>query len=120
MKEETTSGYGEIATVERDVRHGSTRVTALNSGADQYPVGAEPVRREIVHEVQDAHPEAASVRGEYRIELKLKDRTLTFDSQVFFRSDLRSFHYKDKRRLLKDGVLVREKTWEDTIPRDHQ
>jgi hypothetical protein len=55
-----------------------------------------------------------------RIEPKLKDRTLTFDSQVLFRSDLRSFHYKGTRRLLQDGVLVREKTWEDTIPRDHQ
>jgi hypothetical protein len=74
----------------------------------------------IVHDVQDELPEAASVRGEYRIELKLKDRTLTFDSQVRFRSDLQSFHYSNRRRLLKDGVLVREKTWEDTIPRDHQ
>jgi len=120
VKEETTSGYGEIATIQRDVRHGSTRVTALNSGADQYPWGQSLFDEKIVHEVQDAHPEAASVRGEYRIELKLKDRTLTFDSQVLFRSDLRSFHYTNRRRLMKDGVLVREKTWEDTIPRDHQ
>jgi len=120
LKEETTSGYGEIATVERDVRNGSTRVTALNSGADQYPWGQSLFDEKIVHEVQDEHPEAASVRGEYRIELKLEDRTLTFESQVLFRSDLRDFHYKGTRRLLKDGALVREKTWEDTIPRDHQ
>jgi hypothetical protein len=120
VKEETTSGYGEIATVERDVRNSSTRVTALNSGADQYPWGQSLFDEKIVHEVQDEHPEAASVRGEYRIELKLKDRTLTFESQVLFRSDLRDFHYKGTRRLLKDGTLVREKTWEDTIPRDHQ
>ena len=120
LKEESTSGYGEIATIERDVRNGSTRVTALNSGADQYPWGQSLFDERIVHEVQDAHPEAASVRGEYRIELKLKDRTLTFESQVLFRSDLRDFHYKGTRRLLKDGALVREKTWEDTIPRDHQ
>ena len=120
LKEQSTSGYGEIATIERDLRNGSTRVTALNSGADQYPWGQSLFDEKIVHEVQDEHPEAASVRGEYRIELKLLDRTLTFDSQVLFRSDLRSFHYKGTRRLLKDGALVREKTWEETIPRDHQ
>jgi hypothetical protein len=37
-----------------------------------------------------------------------------------FRSDLKNFYYEYTRRLLKDGALVREKNWEDTIPRDHQ
>ena len=120
LKEQTTSGYGEIAAIERDVRNGSTRVTALNSGADQYPWGQSRFDEKIVHEVQDAHPELASVRGEYRMELKLKDRTLTFDSRVLFHSDLQNFYYVGTRRLLKDGTLVREKTWEDKIPRDHQ
>ena len=34
-----------------------------------------------------------------------------------FRSDLENFYYSGVRRLLKDGRLVREKTWEQTIPR---
>jgi hypothetical protein len=60
------------------------------------------------------------VRGEYAITVTLPDRTLTWQSEVELRSDLQSFHYLSKRRLLKDGALVREKTWQDTIPRDHQ
>jgi len=39
---------------------------------------------------------------------------------VEWRSDRDNFYYRGNRRLLKDGVLVREKSWEDRIPRDHQ
>jgi predicted acyl esterase len=120
LKDETTSGYGEISTVERDVPKRSTRVTALNSGANRYPWGESRFDEKIVHEVADDHPESASVRGEYKMELKLSGRTLRFESEVLFRGDLQNFYYTGTRRLLKDGVLVREKAWEDKIPRDHQ
>jgi hypothetical protein len=39
---------------------------------------------------------------------------------VVWTSDRQNFHYAGTRRLLKDGALVREKTWDQTIPRDHQ
>ncbi len=120
LEEGTASGYGEIAKIERDVPKRSTRVTALNSGASQYPWGTSRDEETIVHEAQDDLPEAASVRGEHSIEVKLPDRTLTFESRITFRGDRESFYYTGTRRLLKDGVLVREKTWEDKIPRDHQ
>jgi predicted acyl esterase len=120
LQEETTSGYGEISRIERDVARRSTRVTAVNSGASQYPWGESRFDETIVHEAQDDHPETASVRGEHRIELKLADRTLSFESRITFRSDANSFYYTGTRRLLKDGTLVREKVWEDAIPRDFQ
>jgi hypothetical protein len=120
LKDETTSGYGEISSIDRDVAKRSTRVTATNSGANQYPWGQSRFDEKIVHEVADDHPENASVRGEYKMELKLSGRTLRFESEVLFRGDLQSFYYTSTRRLLKDGVLVREKAWEDKIPRDHQ
>jgi hypothetical protein len=120
LEEGTTSGYGEISKVERDVPKRRTRVTAVNSGASRYPWGTSREEETIVHEAQDDLPEAASVRGEHRIELELPDRTLAFESRITFRSDRESFHYTGTRRLLKDGALVREKTWEDRIPRDHQ
>jgi hypothetical protein len=50
----------------------------------------------------------------------LKDRTLVWESLVTFRSDAQNFYYSSVGRLLKDGALVREKLWEDTIPRDFQ
>ena len=58
--------------------------------------------------------------GTYRTTVELEDRTLTWESEMSFRSDLENFHYQYTRRLLEDGALVREKNWEDTIPRDHQ
>ena len=119
-EERTTSGYGEISRIERDVARQATRVTALNGRGTQYPWGTKRFHESIVHEAQDDHPEAASVRGEYETTVVLPDRTLKWESEVTFKSDLENFYYKSVRRLHKDGVLVREKTWEDTIPRDHQ
>jgi hypothetical protein len=120
LEEETTSGYGEIARIERDTATGSTKVYAPNRGATQYPWGTQRFTETIVHEARDDRPEAASVRGEYAITIELPERTLSWESHVELRSDSENFHYSNKRRLLRDGELVREKTWQDTIPRDHQ
>jgi putative CocE/NonD family hydrolase len=120
LQEETTSGYGEIARVERDTATRTTRVYAPNRGATQFPWGTQRFTESIVHEAQDDHPDATSVRGTYGIEVALPDRTLKWESDVEWRSDRDNFYYLGKRRLLKDGQLVREKTWQDTIPRDHQ
>jgi len=74
----------------------------------------------IVHEARDDHPEAASVTGEYGTTVTLPDRTLRWEAQVTFRSDADTFFLTYTRRLLRDGVLVRERTWTDAIPRDFQ
>jgi hypothetical protein len=120
LQEETTSGYGEIARVERDTIARTTRVFAPNQGATQFPWGTQRFTETIVHEAHDDRPEAASVRGTYAITITLTDRTLAWESEVELRSDREFFHYLGRRRLLKDGQLVREKTWQDAIPRDHQ
>ena len=60
------------------------------------------------------------MKGEYATEVKLPDRTLRCESVVVFRSDRTNFYYSGQRRLLVNGKLVREKKWEDTIPRDFQ
>lgn len=120
LEEETTSGYGEIARIERDTVRHSTRVLAPNQGGTQYPWGTQRYTETILHEAQDDHPEQTSVRGEYRITVELPDRTLAWESDVQVRSDRETFHYVNTRRLLKDGRAIREKIWRDTIPRDHQ
>ena len=35
-------------------------------------------------------------------------------------TDQKNFYYKYTRELLKDGQMLKQKTWEETIPRDHQ
>jgi putative CocE/NonD family hydrolase len=115
----TSSGYGEISSVDRNPQQHSTRVTATNTSAFRYPWGEERNTEKIVHQAEDAHPEATSVRGEYSTTVILPDRTLRWEINVHFRSDRENFYYTGVRRLFKDGVLLREKTWEQTIPRDH-
>jgi uncharacterized protein len=116
----TTSGYGEISSVERNPQRHTTRVVATNASATRYPWGEQRDTEKITHEAADLHPEATSVRGEYRTTVSLKEQTLTWESQVEMRSDREHFYFSSVRRLLKNGVLVREKTWTDTIPRDYQ
>jgi len=116
----TTSGYGEISSIDRNPQTHSTRVTATNANAARYPWGEERYIEKFVHEAEDEHPETTSVRGEYSTTVTLRDRTLRWESTVHFRSDRQNFYYTGVRRLLKDGVLLREKSWEKTIPRDNQ
>jgi predicted acyl esterase len=116
----TTSGYGEISSVDRNPRTGTATIVATNGSASRYPWGEERNTEKITHEARDGTPEATSVRGEYSTTLKLPGRTLVFEIRVQIQSDRESFHYTNVKRLLKDGVLVREKRFEDTIPRDHQ
>ncbi len=120
LKEGTTSGYGEISSIERNPQLHTTRVVATNDSASQYPWGVERSTEKITYDADDNHPEAAAVLGEYSTTVTLKDRTLRWESTVRLKSDRENFHYSNLRRLFRDGVLIREKTWNDTIPRDFQ
>jgi predicted acyl esterase len=116
----TASGYGEISSIERSWQRRATRVVATYAGGAKYPWGTERSTESITHEAQDDHPEATSVLDEYSTTVQLPDRTLRWEARMTFRSDRDNFYYTYFRRLLKDGTLVREKSWEDTIPRDFQ
>jgi putative CocE/NonD family hydrolase len=120
LDEGTTSGYGEISSVDRNPRTGEVKVTATNGGGTRYPWGTERYRETIVHVTTDAHPESTSMEGEHRMEVELEHRTLIWEAELLFRSDLQNFYYTYTRRLLENGRLVREKAWQDTIPRDYQ
>jgi uncharacterized protein len=116
----TVSGYGEISSVDRDPQTGTAVVTATNENGTRYPWGTERYHETITHEIDEAHPEATSVRGDYQMTVELEDRTLTWQSNLSFRGDLENFYYDFTRRLLENGDLVREKHWQETIPRDFQ
>ena len=114
------SGYGEIGTIERDTARRSTKVRATNTGGTRYPWGTERYTETILHETSDDHPEETQLLGKHNISVELKDRVLTWEAELSFRSDRKNFYYSYKRKLLQDGKLVREKKWQDTIPRDFQ
>ncbi len=116
----TPSGYGEISSVDRNPRTGHATIVATSASASRYPWAEERRTESIKHEAEDGKPESASVRGEYATEVKLPDRVLRWECVVTMTSDRVNFYYETTRRLRKDGVLVREKTWKETFPRDFQ
>jgi putative CocE/NonD family hydrolase len=116
----TSSGYGEVSSVDRNPQSGEVTVTATNTGASRYPWGTEAYDETIEHRTSDDHPENTSMRGRHRMEVTLKDRVLVWEAELSFTSDRENFYYRYTRRLEENGVLLREKTWTDAIPRDFQ
>ena len=74
----------------------------------------------MTYDVADAHPESARTAGDAETTITLPDRKLSWKVHLEVTSDATSFHYKLRRQLRKDGVLIREKSWDETIPRDNQ
>ena len=116
----TTSGYGEISSVDRNPQTGSAVATATNGGGTRFPWGTERTLETIRHEVRDDAPADASVLGTHRMEVDLPGRKLVWDAELSFRSDRENFHYSYRRRLSENGKTLREKTWNRIIPRDYQ
>ena len=116
----TSSGYGEVSSVDRNPQTGEVTLTATNTGATRYPWGTETYRESIEHKTSDAHPENTSMTGRHRLEVTLPERVLLWEAELTFRSDLENFHYHYVRRVSENGEVVREKSWDEIIPRDHQ
>jgi hypothetical protein len=60
------------------------------------------------------------VRGEAESVFTLKGRTLTWRGHLQVTTDQKNFDYKYTRELLKDGQVLKSKTWQERIARDHQ
>lgn len=116
----TSSGYGEISSVDRNPQTGAATATATNTGGSRYPWGTERYQETIRYDVKDDAPAGASVLGSHRMEVELPGRSLVWEAELSFRSDRENFYYSYRRRLSENGKLLREKTWNRTIPRDFQ
>jgi uncharacterized protein len=107
-------------TVERDEARHTTTVHWKGKEGSHYPWGTEADYENLTYQADDAHPETSSVRGEAETVFALKDRTLTWRGHLLVTTDQTNFYYKYTRELLKDGTMIRSKTWQETIARDHQ
>ena len=105
---------------ERDEVNAKTKVTWTGKSEETYPWGKESDFEGITYVADDNHPETSSVQGEAEIIMALKQQTLTWQGHLTLSSDARNFYYKYTRQLFKDGQPLKQKTWEETIPRDHQ
>jgi hypothetical protein len=107
-------------TVERDEARHKTTVHWNGKEGSKYPWGTESDFEHLTYDADDAHPETSSVRGEAETVFALKGRTLTWRGHLLVTTNAKNFYYKYTRELLKDGAMVKTKTWQETIARDHQ
>jgi hypothetical protein len=105
---------------ERDELNGKTKVTWTGKSEEIYPWGKESDFEGMIYVADDNHPEASSVQGEAEIVMALKQQTLTWQGHLTLTSDGQNFYYKYTRQLFRDGEQIKQKTWQETIPRDHQ
>jgi predicted acyl esterase len=117
--DESVSGYAETRSIERFPLASKTRIVASGTNGSVYPWAKIKYWEEMIHEAQDSDPAWASVTGKTRYTIELDDRTLIVEGDLSFTSDRENFYYTYTKRLLENGKLIREKTWEETIPRHH-
>jgi predicted acyl esterase len=107
-------------TLERDEAHQKATVHWKGKDGYEYPWGTENDSENLTYEGDDAHPDITSVRGEAESIFALRGRTLVWRGHLLVTTDQKNFYYKYTRELLKDGTMIKSKTWQETIPRDHQ
>lgn len=107
-------------TVERDEARHKTTVHWKGQYGSVFPWGKETDYEKLTYNADDAHPDITSTLGEAESIFELKGRTLTWRGHLSVTTDQKNFYYKYTRELLKDGQMVKSKTWEETVPRDHQ
>jgi uncharacterized protein len=107
-------------TVLRDEAGQRSTVIWKGTTAVSYPWGRFDHSEKLTYDIDDAHPDMARVQGDSEYIQAVKDHVLTWRGRLDVSSDARTFFYKYTRTLLRDGVVIRTKTWEEPIPRDHQ
>jgi len=107
-------------TVLRDEVKQHSTVIWKGSVAVSYPWGRFDHTERLTYDIDDARPDAASVQGDSEYIQAVQDHILTWRGHLDVSSDAHLFFYEYTRTLLKDGVVIRTKTWKEPIPRDHQ
>lgn len=87
----TSSGYGEISSVDRNPQTGAATATATNAGGSRYPWGTERYHETIRHEVTDGEPDKASVLGSHRMDVDLPGRNLVLGGGTVIQERPREF-----------------------------
>ncbi len=110
---------GEYSVTRDEVRQ-ATHIEWLGSDKTEYPWGKRSHHERLTYDLEDAHPDINLISGDADTEFKLKDRTLLYRGHLEMRSDRKNFYYTYRRELVENGHPIRDKSWQETIPRDHQ
>ncbi len=107
--------------VDRDEESGRTRISVRSTSAGDYPWGRRASDQNLIYDIDDDRPEAAELHSDNSITLILEggSRVLVYRGWMDFEGDHDNFYYRYRRTLLENGIQIREKQWEKTVPRDH-
>ena len=100
--------------------NGHARVAWQGGYSVHYPWGTFRDAETLSYSIDDAHPADASDVGDITNVQHVGARTLIWRGHLSVRSDVHDFFYSYTRTLLENGKVVISRTWNKTIPRDHQ
>jgi uncharacterized protein len=97
---------------------GTASISWRGTAGNEFGWGRMIDEEYLRYEVEDDDPANARARGEARTEVHLPDRLLIFSSALDLNGDAESLRYRFRRELRRDGVLIRERTWERRYRRE--
>ena len=106
--------------VTHDLVRGTTRFAWGADCAYQILDRRYQVAERDAWETSDARPGASSYIGDETHRIELPGRRLELATHIEVRSDEAEFHVIFTRRIRENGKLLREKTWQENIPRTYQ
>jgi predicted acyl esterase len=106
--------------VTHELKERTTTAYWNGKSEEWYPWGKETDYENLTYTADDNHPETCAVQGEARTVFELQGRVLTWQGHLSLTTDRTNFYYKYTREVLKDGKMIKTKTWQETVPRDHQ
>jgi predicted acyl esterase len=112
---------GELWTKHVDEIH-QTTTWEWHGGQEtaEFPWGRETHQDKLTFKVKDDLSQPPTAHGEGETIVELPERVLVWRDVLDLSSDKAHFYYHFTRLLLENGKKVREKTWDENIPRDHQ
>ena len=99
-------------------RHRGRRDLGRGSAGTEFPWGRVVDEEYLRYSVHDERPADASMRGEARTEFHLDGRAADRHPVLDIGSDETSLHYSYRRELRRDGMVIRERSWQRRYPRD--
>jgi hypothetical protein len=72
-----------------------------------------------LYRTSDSDPSRSSFLGTERHRIRPPGRDFTLETTIDIQSDSTAFHVSVTRRLTRRGEALREKRWQEAIPRDY-
>jgi hypothetical protein len=113
--------WGDMVPVRWTLQRDDTGAAAIwwrGSTGTEFPWGRVVDEEYLRYSVHDARPASASAHGEARTEFHLDGRLLIATSALDIDSDEGSLRYLYRRELRRDGMVIRERSWQRRYPRD--